>query len=74
MGAFSQLCLIRAFTLAEAGAVAPFAYIGLVFAVLWGILFFGEYPDRTTILGALVIVGAGLYVWHRETRAARALD
>jgi drug/metabolite transporter (DMT)-like permease len=70
VGAAGQLCLIRAFTLAEAAAVAPFGYVGLVFATVWGILFFGEYPDRWTIVGALVIAGAGLYVWHRETREA----
>lgn len=70
LGATAQLCLIRAFTLAEAGVIAPFGYVGLIFATLWGYLFFDEWPDRWTILGALVIVAAGLYVWHRETRAA----
>ena len=31
---------------------------------------FGEFPDLWTIVGAVVVVGAGLYVWHRETRTA----
>ena len=30
-----------------------------------------DVPDRWTLIGALVIVGAGLYVWHRETRQPR---
>lgn len=72
LGAAAQFCLIRAFTLAEASVIAPFGYVGLVFATGWGIVLFGEYPDRWTVTGALVIVAAGLYVWHRETRAARA--
>lgn len=72
IGTLGQLCMIRALSIAEAGMVAPFSYLGIVFATLWGMLFFGEFPDRWTILGALVIAGAGLYVWHRETRAARA--
>jgi drug/metabolite transporter (DMT)-like permease len=72
IGAAGQFLLIRALTLAEAGAVAPFGYAGVLFATLNGYLFFGEMPDRFTVLGALVIVGAGLYVWHRETRT-RAL-
>ncbi len=71
LGAAAQLCLIRAFTLAEAAVVAPFGYVGLIFATVWGYLLFGEVPDGWTILGAVVIVAAGLYVWHRETRAAR---
>ncbi len=71
MGAAGQLCMIRAFTLVEASVVAPFSYAGLIFAMLWGWLFFAELPDGWSMLGALVIVGAGLYVWHRETQVAR---
>lgn len=69
-GTLGQLLLIRALSLAEAGLLAPFNYTGLIFAVLWGVLFFSEYPDAATLAGAVVIAGAGLYVWHRETRAA----
>lgn len=68
IGSAGQLFMIRALSIAEAGVVAPFSYIGIVFASLWGTLFFGEIPDRWTVIGALVIVGAGLYVWHRESR------
>lgn len=71
LGSVAQLCIIRSFSLAEASAVAPFGYAGIVLATLWGWLFFGEWPDAATVLGAVVIVGAGLYVWHRETRALR---
>jgi drug/metabolite transporter (DMT)-like permease len=70
-GTFSQLCLIRAFSLAEASAVAPFSYAGILFASVWGVLFYAEVPDTMTLIGAVVIVAAGLYVWHRETRAGR---
>ena len=70
LGATAQLFLIRAFTIAEAGAVAPFGYVGLIFATLWGVLFFGEYPDGWTVFGALVVVAAGIYVWHRGARGA----
>lgn len=70
LGAGAQFCLIRAFTMTEASVIAPFGYVGLIFASFWGIVLYGEYPDGWTIVGALVIVAAGLYVWHRETRAA----
>lgn len=70
VGAVGHFCLIRAYMAAEASAVAPFSYIGPVFAMLWGIVFFAEAPPGTTYLGALVIVLAGLYVWHRETRGS----
>jgi drug/metabolite transporter (DMT)-like permease len=74
LGTIAQLFIIRSFTLAEASSVAPFAYAGILFATIWGILFFDTYPDGWTIVGALVIVVAGLYVWHRETRAMRTTD
>jgi len=70
LGAAGQFAMIRALTLAEAGSVAPFTYVGLIFATIWGMVFFGEYPDGWTYVGAAIIGGAGLYIWHRETRVA----
>ena len=66
-GTVSQLCVIRALMVGEASMLAPFGYIGLLFATLWSMVIFGETPDIWTIAGALVIAGAGIYVWHRET-------
>ncbi|MCV2448741.1 DMT family transporter [Paracoccus sp. DMF] len=68
-GTVAQALLIRAFALAEAAAIAPFGYTGLIWAGLWGWLFWGNLPDLWTVTGALIIVGAGLYVWMREARA-----
>ncbi|WP_299838472.1 DMT family transporter [uncultured Paracoccus sp.] len=72
LGAGSQAMLIRAFALAEAGAIAPFGYTGLIWAGVWGALFFGQIPDGWTILGAAIIVAAGIYVWSREAALAKA--
>jgi drug/metabolite transporter (DMT)-like permease len=71
IGMAGQLCLILAFTRTEASALAPFSYFGLLFNALWGFVFFAEVPDAFTWTGAAVIVGAGIYVWHRERQAAR---
>jgi drug/metabolite transporter (DMT)-like permease len=71
LGTGAQFCIIRSFSITEASIVAPFAYVGIVMATIWGIIFFDEYPDGWTIVGALVIVTAGLYVWHRETMQRR---
>ena len=70
-GTLSQLLLIRALSIGEASMLAPFAYTGLIFATVWGVVFFDEYPDGMTILGAAVIVAAGVYVWYRETFAKK---
>jgi len=66
LGTASQWMLIRALTLGEAGLLAPFVYVGLLFATVWGYVIFGDVPDAPTIVGALIIVGSGLYVWYRE--------
>lgn len=66
-GTIGQMFLIRAFSSGEAAMLAPFAYSGMIFSAIWGMSFFGEMPDFWTICGALVILLAGLYVWHRET-------
>ena len=66
-GTAGQLALIRALMAGEAGMLAPFAYFGLLFSTFYGATIFGDYPDGFTILGALIIAGAGIYVWYRET-------
>lgn len=66
-GTTGQLFMIRAFTTGDAAMLAPYAYLSLVFAMIWGLSLFGEWPDLWTIAGAMVISGAGVYVWYRET-------
>ena len=68
VGGIGHYCIIKAFTLGEASAIAPYSYIGIIFASFWGMLLFNEYPDIETYFGALVIITAGLYVWWRETK------
>lgn len=72
IGATGQFLLIRAFMLAEASAIAPFSYVGLLFAASWGWLFFGDLPDLPTWIGGGIIVASGIYIWHRERQKLRA--
>ena len=68
LGSIGQFLTIKGYATVEASIVAPFTYVSLIMATFWGIMVFGEYPTGATMLGALVIAAAGLYVWHRETR------
>jgi drug/metabolite transporter (DMT)-like permease len=57
----------QAYRTAEAGLIAPFEYVGMPLAILWGLLVFGTFPDATAWVGIALICGAGLYVLWRET-------
>ncbi len=58
----SQLLLIRAFTYASAGTLAPFNYFQIVSAIVFGLIVFQDVPDVWTLVGATIIIGAGVYV------------
>jgi drug/metabolite transporter (DMT)-like permease len=66
LGALGHTIYSRAFVLAPAAALQPFNYLMLVFAVILGWLIFDHLPDMWTFLGAGLIVGSGLYAFHRE--------
>lgn len=54
-----------AFARAPASVVAPLHYSQMIWGVLFGVLFFGEWPDGFTLLGAGIIIGAGLFlIWY----------
>ena len=63
--------LIKAYAVAEAGTVQPFAYFQLVFVAIIALTLFDERPDAWTVAGAALILGAGLYTVAREARLAR---
>lgn len=71
-GTFSQLFLVRALAIGEASLLAPFAYVGLIYATIWGLVFFGEFPDKWSILGAIIIAISGFYVWYRDTFGSKS--
>ena len=52
----------------EVGFVAPFRYTSLIWALVLGWAVFGDWPDRLTMLGAVLVVGAGLFTLFRERR------
>ncbi|MBX2823816.1 MAG: DMT family transporter [Gammaproteobacteria bacterium] len=61
-----QALMIRAYRLSEAQFVAPMQYSQMIWAILFGSIFFGEVPDRTVLLGALIIISSGLLFLWRE--------
>lgn len=68
------LLIALAFSRAEASLLAPFQYLEIVGATAVGYIVFGDFPDALTWAGTAVILGAGLYVLHRERRRDRAVS
>lgn len=61
-----QRCTFRALRLAPVGVVAPFHYSELLFAALFGWVFWQEWPGPHVWWGAFFVVGAGLFTLWRE--------
>lgn len=58
---------IRAYSEGEASLLAPLSYIHVVFTTFMAFVVFGTLPDAVAAVGIVLIVGAGLYILHRET-------
>jgi len=66
LGAVSQLGLIMAMRCAPASLVSPFLYLQIVWATVSGYLVFGDVPLVETYLGAVLIIGAGIFLATRK--------
>ena len=71
---FGFYCLSQSYRIAPASVVAPFEFIAMPLAVLWGIAVWDEYPPLTTYLGIAMIIGSGVYALHREAVRKRHLS
>ncbi|MGD1878983.1 MAG: DMT family transporter [Kiloniellaceae bacterium] len=55
-GVTAQTLMLRGFSLGETTAMVNFEYVQLLYAVLYGIFIFGDFPDVWTVAGSLIIV------------------
>jgi drug/metabolite transporter (DMT)-like permease len=70
-GVFSIMalaCVNRSLKLAPASVVVPYQYTLIVWAIVLGYTVFGDVPDLPTLIGAVIIVVAGLYIFWREQK------
>lgn len=68
VGVLAYYALVAAMRVGELSFVTPFRYTRMVFALIVGLVVFGENPDALTLTGAALIIGAGLFTWWREAR------
>jgi drug/metabolite transporter (DMT)-like permease len=70
-GFVAQLAITEAFRHGQASAVAPFEYTALVWGVALDAAVWGVWPDAPTLIGASVIIAAGMYLLRHERLHAR---
>jgi len=67
-GMAGYYAIIAAMRVGEVAVVTPFRYSRLLFALVIGMIVFGEEPDMLTLIGAAIVIASGLYTLMRETR------
>lgn len=70
-GGLSMTLITQGFRIGIASVVAPFDYTGLVWATLFGWIFWNEVPSELSVLGGLVIAACGVYLAYSQARIAR---
>ncbi|MBA3518996.1 MAG: DMT family transporter [Rhizobiales bacterium] len=68
----AYFCVNRSLKLAPASIVVPFQYTAIIWAAIFGLLFFGDAPRLATLAGAAIIIAAGLFIFLREQAQFRA--
>jgi len=71
--AISHMMMTYALSLAPSATLAPLQYFELPVATLFGYLVFNDFPNRLSLIGIAIIIGAGLYMIHRERVTAKQL-
>ena len=71
IAAIGFYCLSRAYVIAEASAIAPFEFTYILWAVIFGYLFWQEAPEPTTFIGVGILISSSLYIWYRERSLAK---
>ncbi|WP_412506272.1 DMT family transporter [Roseovarius sp. SYSU LYC5161] len=66
-GLLGGLFISQAYRLSEAAFAAPFEYVAMPMAIMWGITVFGTFPDATAWIGIALIIGSGLYLLWRDS-------
>lgn len=62
----AHMMITRSLKLAPASLLAPLQYSLLLWAIVLGYVFFGDLPDKQILLGSVIIVLAGLFIFHRK--------
>ena len=67
-GGVAQILMTESYRHAEASTVAPFEYTSMILGIVVGYFAFGDLPTVHTLVGGVIVVGAGIFIIWREHR------
>ncbi|MCX4084670.1 DMT family transporter [Rickettsia hoogstraalii] len=68
-GSLILFFLLKAFSMVDATATAPYRYLELVISAIAAYFIFNEFPDKSTLHGAVIIIPATLFIIYSEKKA-----
>jgi drug/metabolite transporter (DMT)-like permease len=72
LGGVGQILLTQSYRYGDASLIAPFEYTTMIWAVLLGWFVFGQLPEAVVMIGASIVIAAGIFVIWREHRLGLA--
>ena len=71
-GALGQLTITQSLRFAPVSTIVPMDYTALLWATIFGILIFNQFPGLSIWIGAPIIIGSGLFIaWREHVQASR---
>ncbi|WP_208976261.1 DMT family transporter [Polycladidibacter stylochi] len=67
-GGIGQILLTQSYRYADASTIAPFDYVNMIWAILFGYILFGDEVSIEVLLGTAIVVASGIFVIYREKK------
>ena len=74
LGGLANLWLTQSYKFSEVSLVTPLKYLALVFAIIFGYLFWGEIPTIKTLIGSALVIFSSIIIFRREVYLKRIVS
>ena len=74
LGGLANLWLTQSYKFSEVSLVTPLKYLALVFAIIFGYLFWGEIPTIKTLIGSALVIFSTIIIYRREVYLKRLVS
>lgn len=73
LGGIGQMVLTTSYRYADAGVLAPFTYVSMLWSLVFGVVLFDEVPTLPMLSGATLVIAAGVAIWLRERQLGKRM-